>query len=128
MEDANNNHVGPQSEAALHTRVLVEWWHCALQPSETSHLTREAVHVTFVWHFGAVTEHKDPADTSCCFYVPQWENTENKTSVVLYGVGALVTLWLSGTIVGAVNNVPLVHLWKLSNLKYGPERQRSAAG
>lgn len=38
----------------------------------------------------------------------QWENTENKTSVVLYGVGALVVVWLTSTIVGAVNNVPLV--------------------
>lgn len=38
----------------------------------------------------------------------QWENTDNKTSVVLYGVGALVALWFSSTIVGAVNSVPLV--------------------
>ncbi len=40
----------------------------------------------------------------------QWESTENKTSVVLYGVGALVVVWLTSTIVGAVNNVPLVRM------------------
>jgi CAAD domains of cyanobacterial aminoacyl-tRNA synthetase len=38
----------------------------------------------------------------------QWDAVENKTSVVIYGVGAIVILWLSSTIVGAVNNVPLV--------------------
>ena len=40
----------------------------------------------------------------------QWENTENKTAVLLYGVGALVALWFSSTIVGAVNAVPVVPL------------------
>lgn len=40
--------------------------------------------------------------------LPQWENTNNKTSVVLYAVGAVVALWLTTTVVGAVNNVPLV--------------------
>ena len=43
----------------------------------------------------------------------QWDNVENKTAVVIYGAGALTLLWFSSTIVGAVNNVPLVsgHLW-----------------
>ena len=38
----------------------------------------------------------------------QWDGVENKTSVAIYGVGAVVLLWLSSTIVSAVNSVPLV--------------------
>jgi len=38
----------------------------------------------------------------------QWDGLENKTTVVVYAGGALVALWLSSTIVGAINSVPLV--------------------
>jgi hypothetical protein len=38
----------------------------------------------------------------------QWEKVDNKTGVVLYGAGAVVLLWLSSTIVGAIDAVPLV--------------------
>ena len=38
----------------------------------------------------------------------QWDKVENKTSVAVYAGGAVVALWLSSTIVGAVNAVPLV--------------------
>ena len=38
---------------------------------------------------------------------------ENKTAVAVYGVGAVVLLWFSSTIVSAVNSVPLVRLWQL---------------
>ena len=38
----------------------------------------------------------------------QWDKVENKTSVAVYAAGAVVALWLSSTIVGAVNAVPLV--------------------
>mmetsp|Transcript_14024 Transcript_14024/g.42341 ORF Transcript_14024/g.42341 Transcript_14024/m.42341 type:complete len:164 (+) Transcript_14024:90-581(+) len=49
----------------------------------------------------------------------RWENTENKTSVVLYGVGAVVAVWFSSTIVGAVNSVPLLpKLLELVGLGY----------
>ena len=44
---------------------------------------------------------------SRCLFM-QWDAVENKTSVAIYGGGALVFLWLSSTIVGAVNAVPLV--------------------
>ncbi len=40
--------------------------------------------------------------------IPQWDRVENKTSVAVYAGGAVVALWLSTTIVGAVNAVPLV--------------------
>ena len=42
------------------------------------------------------------------FPVWQWDKVENKTSVAVYAAGAVVALWLSSTIVGAVNAVPLV--------------------
>ena len=38
----------------------------------------------------------------------QWDRVENKTTVAVYAGGAVVALWLSSTIVGAVNAVPLV--------------------
>ncbi len=38
----------------------------------------------------------------------QWDRVENKTSVAVYVVGAVVALWLSSTLVSAVNSVPLV--------------------
>lgn len=38
----------------------------------------------------------------------KWDGIENKTNVFIYGGGALVALWLSATIVGAVNTVPLL--------------------
>ncbi|KAL6783772.1 CGL129 [Auxenochlorella protothecoides x Auxenochlorella symbiontica] len=49
----------------------------------------------------------------------KWDKVDNKTSVVVYGVGALVLLWLSSTIVGALNSVPLVpRLLELVGLGY----------
>jgi hypothetical protein len=38
----------------------------------------------------------------------QWDKVENKTGVLLYGAGAVVLLWLSNAIVGAIDAVPLV--------------------
>ena len=38
----------------------------------------------------------------------QWDGVENKTSVAVYAGGAVVLLWLSSTIVSAVNAVPVV--------------------
>jgi hypothetical protein len=38
----------------------------------------------------------------------QWDKVENKTAVILYGAGAVVLLWFSNTLVGALNSVPLV--------------------
>jgi hypothetical protein len=40
----------------------------------------------------------------------QWDKVDNKTSVVIYGAGAIVLVWLSATVVNALNNVPLVRL------------------
>ncbi|MCO5594160.1 hypothetical protein L7F22_048183 [Adiantum nelumboides] len=38
----------------------------------------------------------------------KWDSIEDKTNVLVYGGGALVALWLSSTIVSAVNSVPLL--------------------
>merc|ERR1739845_23129 len=49
----------------------------------------------------------------------KWEKVENKTTVVLYGGAALVILWFASTIVGAVNNIPLLpKLLELIGLSY----------
>ena len=40
--------------------------------------------------------------------VCKWDGLENKTTVVIYGGGAIVAVWLSSILVGAINSVPLV--------------------
>merc|ERR1711939_1109057 len=49
----------------------------------------------------------------------RWDKVEDKTSVVLYGTGAIVLLWLASTIVGSVSNIPLLpKLMELVGLSY----------
>ncbi|KAL2892066.1 Protein CURVATURE THYLAKOID 1A chloroplastic [Bienertia sinuspersici] len=38
----------------------------------------------------------------------KWDNVENKSTVLLYGGGAVVAIWLSSIIVSAINSVPLL--------------------
>ncbi|KAL1828621.1 hypothetical protein ACET3Z_007033 [Daucus carota] len=38
----------------------------------------------------------------------KWDAVENKSTVLIYGGGALVGLWLSATLVGAINSIPLL--------------------
>ncbi|KAL6010371.1 hypothetical protein ACLOJK_000802 [Asimina triloba] len=38
----------------------------------------------------------------------KWDGLENKSTVLVYGGGAVVAIWLSSIIVGAINSVPLV--------------------
>lgn len=44
----------------------------------------------------------------CCTLYLQWDKTENKTGVVLYGAGGIVLIWLSSALITAINSVPLV--------------------
>ncbi|KAK3434939.1 hypothetical protein EUGRSUZ_D02339 [Eucalyptus grandis] len=39
----------------------------------------------------------------------KWDALENKSTVILYGGGAIVAVWLSSVVVGAINSVPLYH-------------------
>ncbi|CAM6100099.1 unnamed protein product [Calypogeia fissa] len=49
----------------------------------------------------------------------KWDGVENKSTVAAYAGGALVTLWFSSTIIGAVNSVPLLpKLLELVGLGY----------
>ncbi|KAL4423182.1 hypothetical protein ABPG77_000315 [Micractinium sp. CCAP 211/92] len=49
----------------------------------------------------------------------KWDKVENKTSVIVYGAGGIVVLWLASTIVGALNNIPLLpKLFELVGLGY----------
>ena len=38
----------------------------------------------------------------------QWDAVEDKPTVLLYGGGAIVALWLTSVVVAAINAVPLV--------------------
>jgi len=49
----------------------------------------------------------------------KWDRVENKTTVAIYAGGALTALWLSSTLVGAINTLPLVpKLLELVGLGY----------
>ncbi|XP_058107942.1 protein CURVATURE THYLAKOID 1A, chloroplastic isoform X2 [Magnolia sinica] len=38
----------------------------------------------------------------------KWDALENKSTVIVYGGGAIVAVWLSSIVVGAINSVPLL--------------------
>ncbi|GAA0175753.1 hypothetical protein LIER_28867 [Lithospermum erythrorhizon] len=38
----------------------------------------------------------------------KWDAVENKSTVLLYGGGAIVAVWLSSVVVGAINSVPVL--------------------
>ena len=38
----------------------------------------------------------------------KWDGLENKSTVIIYGGGAIVAVWLSSIVVGAINSVPLL--------------------
>ncbi|KAK7338007.1 hypothetical protein VNO77_18602 [Canavalia gladiata] len=38
----------------------------------------------------------------------KWDAVEDKSTVLLYGGGAIVAVWLSSVLVGAINSVPLL--------------------
>jgi len=38
----------------------------------------------------------------------KWDAVENKTTVITYASGAILALWLTSVIVGAINSVPLL--------------------
>ena len=44
----------------------------------------------------------------------QWDAVEDKPTVLLYGGGAIVALWLTSVVVGAINAVPLVMIMCLA--------------
>ncbi|KAK3194682.1 hypothetical protein Dsin_025992 [Dipteronia sinensis] len=49
----------------------------------------------------------------------KWDGVENKSTVLLYGGGAIVGIWLSSIVVGAINSIPLVpKLLELVGLGY----------
>ncbi|WMV49263.1 hypothetical protein MTR67_042648 [Solanum verrucosum] len=46
----------------------------------------------------------------------KWDAVEDKTTVLLYGGGAIVAVWLSSILVGAINSVPLTEILSLIDL------------
>nr|ABK22358.1 unknown [Picea sitchensis] len=38
----------------------------------------------------------------------KWDSVENKSTLLVYGGGALAALWLSATVVSAINSIPLL--------------------
>ena len=49
----------------------------------------------------------------------QWEKVDNKPAAIIYGVAAFSAIWLAGTVVNALNGVPLLpKLFELVGLGY----------
>ncbi|KAL7259079.1 hypothetical protein ACSBR1_005058 [Camellia fascicularis] len=54
-----------------------------------------------------------------CCYVQYRDAVEDKSTVILYGGGAIVAVWLSSIFIGAINSVPLLpKLMELVRLGY----------
>lgn len=67
----------------------------------------------------AVAEYTDKAEELLDDLKAKWDKVENKSGVAIYAAGALVALWFSSTIVGAVNAIPLLpRLLELVGLGY----------
>ncbi|KAM7277397.1 hypothetical protein ACFE04_019263 [Oxalis oulophora] len=58
----------------------------------------------------AASDDSAPVDATEVFtdLKEKWDALENKSTVLLYGGGAIVSLWLSTVLIGAVNSVPLL--------------------
>ncbi|XP_050235651.1 protein CURVATURE THYLAKOID 1A, chloroplastic [Mercurialis annua] len=58
----------------------------------------------------AASEDSAPADATEIFtdLKGKWDALENKSTVLLYGGGGIVAVWLSSIVVGAINSVPLL--------------------
>ncbi|KAK9757865.1 hypothetical protein RND81_01G191500 [Saponaria officinalis] len=56
------------------------------------------------------TEETSSVDTAELFddLKEKWDKLENKSTVLVYGGGAIVAVWLSSILVGAINSVPLL--------------------
>ncbi|KAF5756959.1 putative cyanobacterial aminoacyl-tRNA synthetase, CAAD domain, protein CURVATURE THYLAKOID 1 [Helianthus annuus] len=49
----------------------------------------------------------------------KWDAVENKPTVIIYGAGAAVAIWLSSVVIGAINKVPLLpNLMELVGVGY----------
>jgi hypothetical protein len=49
----------------------------------------------------------------------QWEKVENKPAFIIYSVAAFSAIWLSSTVINAVNGLPLLpKLFELIGLGY----------
>ncbi|CAK9165822.1 unnamed protein product [Ilex paraguariensis] len=55
-------------------------------------------------------ETSTPVDTDELFndLKAKWDAVENKSTVLLYGGGAIVAVWLSSIVIGAINSVPVL--------------------
>ncbi|KAG7028564.1 Protein CURVATURE THYLAKOID 1A, chloroplastic [Cucurbita argyrosperma subsp. argyrosperma] len=76
----------------------------------TYHLVTESRRSSLLQTRASSSEESSAADASELFtdLKEKWDALENKSTVLLYGGGAIVAVWLSSILVGAVNSVPLL--------------------
>lgn len=53
-----------------------------------------------------------------CWVILQWDNVDDKTTFGIYAGGALLTLWIASSVVGAFNSIPLVSCQILMSQSY----------
>uniref|UniRef100_A0A7S0SCP8 Cyanobacterial aminoacyl-tRNA synthetase CAAD domain-containing protein n=1 Tax=Mantoniella antarctica TaxID=81844 RepID=A0A7S0SCP8_9CHLO len=56
----------------------------------------------------AMAETKINTDEVLKTIADKWEDTENKSAVITYVAGGAAIVWLSGTVVGAINAIPVL--------------------
>ncbi|KAK1264293.1 hypothetical protein QJS04_geneDACA011895 [Acorus gramineus] len=56
----------------------------------------------------SASQHSILASTNGIQTDTSWDAVENKSTVLIYGGGAIIAVWLSSIVVGAINSVPLL--------------------
>ncbi|GLT46611.1 hypothetical protein SLA2020_203550 [Shorea laevis] len=82
---------------------------CTSSFSSSVKLVPEPRRFTLI-HTRATDETSTPVDAGELFtdLKEKWDAVENKSTVILYGGGAIVALWLASIVVSAINSVPLL--------------------
>ncbi|KAI7741496.1 hypothetical protein M8C21_007726 [Ambrosia artemisiifolia] len=74
-----------------------------------------------LFHVKASEDASSSIDTNELFndLKEKWDAVENKPTVIIYGAGAVVAIWLSSVVIGAINKVPLLpNLMELVGVGY----------
>ncbi|KAK8959612.1 hypothetical protein KSP40_PGU007945 [Platanthera guangdongensis] len=88
-----------------------------LLPSPRRSFSRIALHLSDVQRFSSLkVKATSSEETSSSIETEElladlkqkWDSIENKSSVFMYGGGAIVALWLSSALIGAINSIPLL--------------------
>ncbi|KAJ0668959.1 putative cyanobacterial aminoacyl-tRNA synthetase, CAAD domain, protein CURVATURE THYLAKOID 1 [Helianthus annuus] len=92
-----------------------------IRPFRTSFNRVSGSRRSALFHVKASEDASSSIDTDELFndLKEKWDAVENKPTVIIYGAGAAVAIWLSSVVIGAINKVPLLpNLMELVGVGY----------